>query len=52
MDLDPDKLAELLHILGRIWPEADVTRCNATVFLSEIRLNITVTDKECRGKRR
>lgn len=44
-DLDPEKLARLLRALQDIYPEHDVTRCNATVMLGEVRFNITITRK-------
>ena len=47
-DLDPEQLANLLRAVHSIYPDHDVTRCNATVVVGEIRFNITVRKKRVR----
>lgn len=49
MDLDPEKLANLLRAIQSIYPDHDVTRCNATTYNAsaalcpdEVRFNITI----------
>ncbi len=41
-DLDPNALRRLLLAIQRIYPDHDVTRCNATTCTDEMRFNITI----------
>ncbi len=42
--LNPEKIAAMLKFLQELYPHAEITRCQATSYYSEIRFNITVAD--------